>query len=837
MEILQNSKARAIYSQIRAHSQYKTMLTPAITKDLKLSKEDVKLYKTYSTWTAEGCPRFAPKGRTALTNKYSNNVHDALKLEETLIRFPKNFDIKANITSRYIYSEDFFKGSSKAKIKEWQNNNLSFLKDLSRKTKRNINNTISKAELKNISKLPLIIDSTGLRKPLLHPLVALELLKSLEIKYKAELKAWIEELNIALEKDLEQQFSLVENNTSNEELLTLKFTATRDSFSLNDKSVRIDLNTNYIFIKDLIDITKSKDSLIHIIKPKWIKEKLDALSKELNMNFETDYKDYKSSSSVNLKFLIYKDKASNNRSMAHLRAAIIMVEKLCSVHQDITLEIKLIAWLKAIEEQNVRPSITIVKREPKTIINYPIDQEREVKVVKESGYFHLMDLSLAALKKEDYTKAQSDPAKFLGARKPSRWYEVATNPNGKLIAAKAEDLEFKAGLEYYDEKEPFKSFSTYRRVLYKGAGVKGDTYLHYDLLMKYGLWAGVKKEEIEKFEEWIRANCALKSREEMRELDQEEVKWLDEEKAKVEKENIVEVIEKEHTKEVIQTQQLDNNFFSKIIRVDKKTGYIYVQDLLKLNLKKEFKHWLENQSTKSFIVELEEEISQRILPIEEESAGRNSDRQILPYIKAKNQYEYSLVHPKLAIDLVMWLSPKFKSKCIDWLITLLTQGSVSLSDSERQQYIIRESQLQDQVSSLTEERTELQELNQIKQHEIEKHSEWIYLVKIIDRETNDCLLVKIGITENLKTRILSYFKEESNYIELIYAAKTLSFKVLEKLVKTNFKAAVGTEYYSPKYLDKIYSYLLDKVKQLNIVPLETRENIIIKLKDEISYIL
>ena len=93
----------------------------------------------------------------------------------------------------------------------------------------------------------------------------------------------------------------------------------------------------------------------------------------------------------------------------------------------------------------------------------------------------------------------------------------------------------------------------------------------------------------------------------------------------------------------------------------------------------------------------------------------------------------------------------------------------------------------------------LQEENYLKQSDdldLEEGPKWVYLIKIINRRSNICLLVKIGTTENLRAEISSCLKEESNCIKIVYAIKTLAFKILEKLIKSKFEAIIETEYYT-----------------------------------------
>lgn len=106
--------------------------------------------------------------------------------------------------------------------------------------------------------------------------------------------------------------------------------------------------------------------------------------------------------------------------------------------------------------------------------------------------------------------------------------------------------------------------------------------------------------------------------------------------------------------------EVDNDFIQQ--RID--DGYINATAMCK-SAGKQFKHYNENQTTKDFLQELSSVVG---IPTTE----------LIRSIQGGNpQLQGTWVHPKVAIHLAQWLSPKFSVLVVDWVHDWLT-GNLKL---------------------------------------------------------------------------------------------------------------------------------------------------------------
>ena len=141
---------------------------------------------------------------------------------------------------------------------------------------------------------------------------------------------------------------------------------------------------------------------------------------------------------------------------------------------------------------------------------------------------------------------------------------------------------------------------------------------------------------------------------------------------------------------------------------------IFVTGVLKLYSNKVITDFLSNKSTQKLLEQVSSElgipISQLIITVK----GNYSD----------GRPQGTWMHKKIALAFAMWLDPKFYSWCIDKLIELLTEGSVSMSNEWFGQASYNNPQVQDIINQLQqsqEENKRLQEEN----HQLQQHNQWL----------------------------------------------------------------------------------------------------------------
>jgi len=114
---------------------------------------------------------------------------------------------------------------------------------------------------------------------------------------------------------------------------------------------------------------------------------------------------------------------------------------------------------------------------------------------------------------------------------------------------------------------------------------------------------------------------------------------------------------------VDQPIEISREFYGHAIRQRTVDGYLDATAMCKAN-GKQFKHYLENQSTTDFLKVLSLNVGIPTFKLIESKPGR---------------YGGSWVHPQVSINLAQWCSPKFAVLVTEWVFELMTKGHVSLN--------------------------------------------------------------------------------------------------------------------------------------------------------------
>jgi predicted nucleic acid-binding Zn-ribbon protein len=130
-----------------------------------------------------------------------------------------------------------------------------------------------------------------------------------------------------------------------------------------------------------------------------------------------------------------------------------------------------------------------------------------------------------------------------------------------------------------------------------------------------------------------------------------------------------------------------------VIESRKSDNFVNATQLCKAGGKK-FSHWINLDSTKELIKELEKSLH----------AGIPACKKLIDVSKSK--HKGSWIHPDLAVQLAQWISPSFAIQVSRWIRELFITGSVSI-DSKKSDEDLRE--LQDQ---LFQKNKQLQEKDQ-----------------------------------------------------------------------------------------------------------------------------
>ncbi len=203
-----------------------------------------------------------------------------------------------------------------------------------------------------------------------------------------------------------------------------------------------------------------------------------------------------------------------------------------------------------------------------------------------------------------------------------------------------------------------------------------------------------------------------------------------------------------------------------VVIESREDGFINATQLCKAGGKK-FSHWINLESTKELIKELEKSFNVQICTLKlEKSFNAGIPALKLVDKKVGGNHSGSWVHPDLAVQLAQWISPSFAIQVSRWIRELLITGNVSV-DSKKS----------------NEELTELQ--NQVKQLQLENKEN-----KVLLKEKDDTL----NRLHNIQKELLSYKKRVTKE-EIIYIVSTADyarqgiFKIGRTKNKMNFRSS------------------------------------------------
>lgn len=282
-------------------------------------------------------------------------------------------------------------------------------------------------------------------------------------------------------------------------------------------------------------------------------------------------------------------------------------------------------------------------------------------------------------------------------------------------------------------------------------------------------------------------------------------------------------------KELEESNKLAENILSNITIQDKNDnpysiicresdGYINISNLCKAG-GRHFKTWNNRSRTKEFLHILNDSIKSEY---QQKESGRfcpatlNAVIELIKYDTAYGENRGTWVHPKVAINIAQWISPKFDVQVSKWVHQLLVVGKVSLTDehndgalmdiqknkvkynrlvgegkeeeadkvvgeiSERIEELEKKNkELEDKYKESLEENNRLSKYLERKKRIQYNKGKCIYILR--HKEFKDCY--KVGIANELTSRMSTYNTAAPEDFELIYHKHTIYNSVVEIMVK------------------------------------------------------
>ena len=299
------------------------------------------------------------------------------------------------------------------------------------------------------------------------------------------------------------------------------------------------------------------------------------------------------------------------------------------------------------------------------------------------------------------------------------------------------------------------------------------------------------------------------------------------EKKKTEKEEEIRKQSEEEAKNIISNITLiDKNDQPYAIICRESDGYINVTNLCKAGGRL-FSTWRRKTTTEEFLKILEEDIKseyQKDTSVQLcTDVSEIAQNDILELIKIEtsglNENRGTWVHPKVAINIAQWISPKFDVQVTKWVYQLLIVGSVKLTDDSTDKDIMDIQKGKIKYNRLKKEgnEDEANEVNyeinnkllelEIKNKELEnklsvtldaynKQSKTLKRQKRIQYNPEKVIyllqhkefknMYKVGIANNLTSRMSTYNTAAPTDFDVIYHEYTIYNDIIEIMIKKRF---------------------------------------------------
>ena len=299
------------------------------------------------------------------------------------------------------------------------------------------------------------------------------------------------------------------------------------------------------------------------------------------------------------------------------------------------------------------------------------------------------------------------------------------------------------------------------------------------------------------------------------------------EKKKTEKEEEIRKQSEEEAKNIISNITLvDKNDQPYAIICRESDGYINVTNLCKAGGRL-FSTWRRKTTTEEFLKILEEDIKseyQKDTSVQScTDVSEIAQNDILELIKIEtsglNENRGTWVHPKVAINIAQWISPKFDVQVTKWVYQLLIVGSVKLTDDSTDKDIMDIQKGKIKYNRLKKEgnEDEANEVNyeinnkllelEIKNKELEnklsvtldaynKQSKTLKRQKRIQYNPEKVIyllqhkefknMYKVGIANNLTSRMSTYNTAAPTDFDVIYHEYTIYNDIIEIMIKKRF---------------------------------------------------
>ena len=301
------------------------------------------------------------------------------------------------------------------------------------------------------------------------------------------------------------------------------------------------------------------------------------------------------------------------------------------------------------------------------------------------------------------------------------------------------------------------------------------------------------------------------------------------EKKKTEKEEEIRKQSEEEAKNIISNITLiDKNDQPYAIICRESDGYIDVTNLCKAGGKK-FSHWNSLDKTKQFLKILEENINSEYqnktsagipaLVLTDQTLLENNKVELILHENGGNGERHVWVHPKVAINIAQWISPKFDVQVTKWVHQLLIVGSVKLTDDSSNKDIMNIQKGKIKYNRLKKEgnKDEADEVKheidnrllqlEIKNKELEnklsstlnaynKQSKTLKRQKRIQYNPEKVIyllqhkefknMYKVGIANNLTSRMSTYNTAAPTDFDVIYHEYTIYNDIIEIMIKKRF---------------------------------------------------
>jgi hypothetical protein len=257
------------------------------------------------------------------------------------------------------------------------------------------------------------------------------------------------------------------------------------------------------------------------------------------------------------------------------------------------------------------------------------------------------------------------------------------------------------------------------------------------------------------------------------------------EKKKAEKEEEIRKTSEEEAKNIISNITLiDKNDQPYAIICRESDGYIDVTNLCKAGGRL-YHTWRRKTTTEEFLKILEDDMKSEY---QKDSTRQKCTVELILQEHGGNGERHIWVHPKVAINIAQWISPKFDVQVTKWVHQLLVVGSVKLTDNSSDKDIIDIQRGKIKYNRLKKECKE-DEADEVK-YEIDKR---LLELEIKNKELENKLSVTLDAYNKQSKSLKRQKRIQYNPEKVIYLLRHKEFKNMYKVgIANNLTSRLGT---------------------------------------------